>query len=358
MKTGYLPATQMGPRPAFVQVGRTGRRRRDTEGVLGSLKAKWPRTSVALLTFLAGLVRVQADQGWEGHSLHFNWENDATRGSDRHYTQGARIRYLSSDEAAPGWLRGLSKRMPALGFQDAALKYAVEVGQEMYTPENLRASEPLLKERPYAGWFYASAALQRRGSGPAGLPVLEHVRLDLGVIGPESYAEDTQKVWHGTDPRGWDHQLKTEVGFVLRYQRQYLYRIRNAAKWTADFIPEMEASLGSVAVHARAGALIQAGYNIPNRFEVPGEKTAKQWGAYCFLGGGGRVIGRNLFLDGNTWRSSQSVDKKYVVADGTVGLTLVGKSFEVTASQHFRTREFVGQTSADSYGSVTVTFKF
>src|SRR5882762_9537650 len=56
---------------------------------------------------LASPIAGRADQGWEGHSLNLTWENDATRGSDRHYTQGAKIRYLSSDTAVPGWLQGL-----------------------------------------------------------------------------------------------------------------------------------------------------------------------------------------------------------------------------------------------------------
>src|SRR5687767_10440821 len=50
----------------------------------------WRRTSL-WLAGAASAVAVQADQGWEGHSLHLNWENDAIRGSDRHYTQGSRI---------------------------------------------------------------------------------------------------------------------------------------------------------------------------------------------------------------------------------------------------------------------------
>ena len=311
-----------------------------------------------LFVLLAALLHLHADQGWEGHSLDLNWENDATRGSDRHYTQGARIRYLSSDEAAPGWLRSLSQSIPTLWFQSSAVKFGVEVGQELYTPQDLETAAPVPNDQPYAGWFYGSFALQRRGPGPGGLLVMEQLRLDLGVIGPESLGEETQKVWHGRDPLGWDNQLETEVGFAVRYDRQYLLRAKSQTRWTADFIPALNASAGSVDTHLRLGAMTQLGYNIPNRFEAHGRKTEKQFGIYLFVGGGGRFVARNIFLDGNTWRSSQSVDKKFIVGDASMGLTVVLKFLELTASNNYRTLEFKRQKGADSYGSVTLTFKF
>jgi hypothetical protein len=335
-----------------------GRRIRIPACRLTGLPACWSPITLSAILLLAAMTHARADQGWEGHSLHLNWENDATRGSDRHYTQGARIRYLSSDEAAPGWLRNFSELIPALWFKNEALKFGFEVGQELYTPEDLDAVDPLPRDQPFAGWLYGAFVLQRRGPGPGGFPVTEQLRLDLGIIGPESLAENTQKVWHGRDPRGWEHQLDTEVAFALRYERQHLLRLKNPARWTADLIPFLDASAGTLDTHLRLGAITQFGYNIPNRFEVPGRRTPKEFGLYMYLGGAGRLVARNLFLDGNTWRSSLSVDKKSLVAEATAGLTLVLKFVELTAAHYYRTREFKNQTSADSYGSVTVSFKF
>jgi hypothetical protein len=320
-------------------------------------------TSIARLT-LAGFILAAAgspasgDQGWEGHSLHVTWENDATRGSDRHYTQGSKIRYLSSDSAVPGWLNRLSDHIPAVGLRPEALKFGVEVGQEIYTPENLDAADLIRDDRPYAGWLYGSVSLQRRGAGLADIPVLENLGVDLGIIGPESFAEDTQKVWHGRDPRGWDHQLQTEIGFNLRYDRSYFFRFNRRSSWTFDIIPGVETSLGSVSTYFGSFGLFRAGYNVPDRFDVPVGRTDKKFGAYAFMRSGGRLVLRNVFLDGNTWRSSHSVDKNYWVGDLSAGVTVVLKSFELTASNNYRTREFHGQDRADSFGSATISFKF
>jgi lipid A 3-O-deacylase len=315
------------------------------------------RTSLWLVA-IGSTATMHADQGWEGHSLNLNWENDAIRGSDRHYTQGSRITYWSADQTTPTWARRASETVPALGFDSDALKLGFELGHEIYTPENLNRSEVIRDDRPYAGWLYGSASLQRRGFGRINLPTIEEFRLDLGIIGPESQAEQTQKVWHGRDPRGWDHQLETETGFAFRYNRTHLLRARLSDGWSLDYLPGFDASAGNVDTHFALRSVLQLGFNVPNRFEVPGKKSRTRFGIYAFGKVAGRFVARNIFLDGNTWRSSHSVDKTPWVADVEAGVTLVLKSIELTASNNYRTREFRGQDHADSFGSATLTFKF
>ena len=52
------------------------------------------------------------------------------------------------------------------------------------------------------------------------------------------------------------------------------------------------------------------------------------------------------------------VDKESLVGDFRVGLTVVLKRLEATASQTFRSREFETQKHNDSFGSLTLTLKF
>src|SRR6185436_13255600 len=125
------------------------------------------------------------------------------------------------------WLNHFSSWLPALGFEVEAQKFGIALSQEIYTPEDLHATTVVLDDRPYAGWLYATGTLQRRGRMARGLPVMESLRLDAGVIGPESLAEETQKSWHGTAPQGWDNQLKTEPGINLRYDRSVLLAFRS-----------------------------------------------------------------------------------------------------------------------------------
>jgi hypothetical protein len=63
---------------------------------------------------------------------------------------------------------------------------------------------------------------------------------------------------------------------------------------------------------------------------------------------GGRLVLRNVFLEGNTWQSSQGVDKNRLAGHAAVGVALVLKHVELTVSNCYRTREFNGQDRADS----------
>lgn len=323
-----------------------------------SRSSGWRQLARFCIVLLTGTALTQADQGWDGQSLHLTWENDATRGADRHYTQGAKLLYLSRDNATPLWLDRLSDLLPRLGLEPAVRKWGAGAGQEIYTPANLNAREVVKGDQPYAGWLYVSALLERRGTGLGSVPAMEHFTVDLGIVGPESQAEDTQRVWHDRDPQGWRNQLHTEPGFDLRYDRQYLLRKSTANGWMADVIPDLSGSLGNVDIHLGLGALTRLGYRIPNRFESEPSPARGSFGAYAFGRLGGRWVIRNLFLDGNTWRDSHHVESEAWVGEASVGLAVVWGPVELAAANNYRTREFVGQHHADSFGSATLTFKF
>src|SRR5205823_1802925 len=145
----------------------------------------------------------------------------------------------------------------------------------------------------------------RRGEVSSAWQALENLRLDLGVIGPESLAREAQYIAHSSKPRGWDHQLKTEVGFDLAYERRYRYALRDKeGQWGADLVPSLIGSGGTVATFLELGTMLRFGYRIPNEFEASKQATALHYGAYLFTVADGRYVIRNIFLDGNTFTSS------------------------------------------------------
>ena len=299
-----------------------------------------------------------ADQAEDGHSLALNIENDAPFGTDRHYTSGMHLFYWSADNAMPRWLRRFSDWLPAVGLRPVAHKVGFEAGQEIFTPGLLQTRELVVDDRPYAGWLYLGPCLRRRGPGWGNLPAIETIRLDLGVVGPSSLAQESQDIIHNHDPKGWDHQLSDEFGFALRYEQRYLFSTRGAGGWGADFIPAGHFSLGNVDTHLGASVLARGGFNVPNEFETPAKRTPPRWGGYLFAGADGRVIGHNIFLDGNTFKDSHHVDKEPFVADLRGGIVLLLKRVELTAAFDWRTPEFKLQSSWDAFASATVRYKF
>jgi hypothetical protein len=316
------------------------------------------------------------------HVAHSEWfdqgpvftvteENDCIVRNDRHYTQGFKLSYLHTDNHAPGWLKKCAESIPTLGFSAHAVKIGTEVGQSIYTPEDLEATEVVLDDRPYAGWLYTGFILQRRGLTAAKNPTLESFQLDIGVVGPESLAEQVQ-AWahHKTEPQGWNNQLDTEVGVALKYMRAWIFSPKRDGPRTFDFIPHAGFSLGNIDTSFRVGGMIRAGINLPNDFGarainslatteggLSATHSGESFGCYFFGGVEGSVLAYNEFLDGTLFRESHSVTRELLVAEATGGFALVWPRMEFGFAVLWRSFEFTKQSYPDVYASLFVKVK-
>jgi hypothetical protein len=79
---------------------------------------------------------------------------------------------------------------------------------------------------------------------------------------------------------------------------------------------------------------------------------------YLFVGAEGRAVARNLFLDGNTWKDSASVDKKPFVAELQYGLVLQYDSIQLAWTFVTRSRQFDEQERPQQFGAVSLSVKF
>ena len=303
-------------------------------------------------------------------------ENDLLVKTDRHYTQGTKVSSLYADDTLPGWLASLAKHIPRIGMGDGQgpNKHGYELGQSIFTPADLKTKQILKTDRPYAGWLYTGMILQRRGMLEE-WPVLESFQIDVGIIGPHSLAEDAQIGVHefrGFDiPRGWRHQLHDEPGLALKYQRSWLFSPSSEGPRWVDLIPQAGLSLGNVETSFRVGTLFRLGVNLPHDFGIStisslatteggwseGQSTGR-YGFYVFGAAESWTVLYTVFLDGNTFRRSPSVEKRPFVAEVKYGAVLVLNRFELALTYVFRTPQFVGQTRDDAYGSIMLKVKY
>ena len=79
----------------------------------------------------------------------------------------------------------------------------------------------------------------------------------------------------------------------------------------------------------------------------------EDFGIYGFVGVQGRAVGRNIFLDGNTFRDSPSVYKEPLVADLQTGVSVFWDWARLDAAVMYRTDEFEGQDKGDTIGIVS-----
>ena len=177
-------------------------------------------------------------------------------------------------------------------------------------------------------------------------------------------------------PNGWDNQIKNELGLAVVYERKWrLLYSGTVGKSGLDIIPHLGGALGNVYTYANAGMEARIGWNIPRDFGTSlirpaGESNAplnakdprlsrdQDFSLYVFAMADGRGVLRNIFLDGNTFTDSHSVDKKYFVADVGVGVGLIIHSFKLCYTHVLRTKEFKGQKGDQVFGSITLAFTY
>lgn len=310
-----------------------------------------------------------------GSSYSLYAENDAfgADNRDRYYTNGVRISGLYTTEEAPRLVRAAARTLPdVLELRTSQLGWVL--GHEMYTPDDLERDPPDPDDRPYAGWLYVgllASMATRADDGPAGdhVNVLE---LDLGVVGPSSQADRLQKQFHGivSSARGeaWDHQLHDEVGVVLQLEhRRRLLAGETVLGGEWDLLGTGGIALGNVFDHATLGVLTRWGTTLPRDFgpntihstavDVPDVRDGIDGRVYVFGGAQGRAVARNLFLDGNTFRDSPSVDSRVLVGELRAGFAFEWGAFRFAYTHIARSREFDGQDEPQTYGSLALTWQ-
>ena len=204
---------------------------------------------------------------------------------------------------------------------------------------------------------------------------LDTVEFSVGVVGPAALGEPLQRWVHGIIdspiPQGWDNQLANELTLQLFYERKWRVPWRpgwlRAIGLETDVTPHAAGALGNVFIQAATGGTLRLGSDLPADYgaprirpSVPGSEffvPRNDVSAYVFAGLELRAVLHNIFLDGNTFEDSHSVEKFPFVGDfqGGVAAVLFGTRFAFTYV--LRTREFVQQDGADRFGAITVSFR-
>jgi len=323
---------------------------------------------------------IQAEDAW---TSNLYVENDLFGDTDQNYTNGIRLSWVSpnldsfrDDPDVPDLINRVNDRLDRLlDFKDSLTRNVViSFGQLMYTPEDKEATELLRDQRPYAGYLYLGFGYHSRTENR-----LDSVEVNFGVVGPSALGKEAQDFIHDLRDidkfQGWDNQLRDEPTLQLVYENKLrLFKHAFPMGIEHDFISHAGAALGSVAIHLNAGGEYRIGWDLPEDFgtsavrpggdnSAPGRGDVRLrdsdkvlYGLHGFISLDGRVVGRDIFLDGNTWKNSHRVDKEDFVADLSVGISFLVHRWKVSYGQVFRTREFRGQPHSHQYGSLSLSY--
>lgn len=354
-------------------VNRSARERRQLFANLGLLRRKcapyrlvrrFPGVLIGLLvmTAMAGAV---ADDDIEPSGLWIvEYENDIFAGEDRYYSSGIRLSRVGLTRSPPSWLESVAQRFP--GFDDAeALPYNLSITHNIFTPADVENPEFPPDDRLYAGWLhlrFSTGTLHARGA--------DRVRVGIGIAGPAAMGKQIQKGIHrvmGADrPVGWDQQLKNEPTLLVGYDRfRRLFSVGTSSGMSLDFNALGGLTLGNAYTNLSSGAFFRWGSNLDNDYGPPRITPAvsgssyfrpsesRSW--YLYLGTEGRAVGRDLFIEGNTFGGRDGVEARRLVGEVFGGLVFTQGPFRFAYTHVWRSREFVGQEAAQDYGALSMS---
>ena len=337
-----------------------------------------------LISFCFAVIGADAQQpkdkiASQSSTFTFSLENDLFGDTDQQYTSGVQIGWISADVAhyqqaldLPDWM---FRYLPFIPHSGAQKNIGINIGQKIFTPEDLESRVVIGDDRPYAGWLYGALSFISKTEKR-----LDTVEFQLGVIGPAALGEDAQNSIHDLrgfpTAKGWDNQLENEPGLAIIYERKWRpIRSSEPRGFGYDVITHAGGALGNVYTYLNAGLEARVGWNLPADFGIslmrPGGNSSApttyndprltsqaKFGAHLFAGITGIFKARDIFLDGNTFTDSHDVNKEYLVGDLVLGASIIVDKIKLSYAQVFRTREFEKQDIKHNFGSVSISFTF
>ena len=308
-------------------------------------------------------------------------ENDVLANTDGQFSHGTRLAWMSPKDQVPDWAGRLAGWAAGPDAVDSK-RMVYSLGQSIFTPDDITIRELVPDDRPYAGWLYAGVGLESVGDG-----FRDNMEINLGVVGPAAFAEDVQTTWHEwfgfRRPQGWDNQLRNEPGIQINLERKWrAWPTKQDGQPTDQVVPPTDqehvldtdmtyhvgVGLGNIITQAAVGMTLRIGQDLRDDYapprirpSLPGSDhfISRGWfGWYLFAGVEARAVAHNIFLDGNSFRDSHSVDKKNVVADFQAGVAIFIDRVRLSYTHVLRTKEFDTQDAPAQFGAFSASIKF
>ena len=288
------------------------------------------RLLVLLLLFMAAGAHAADERrdNWFTVTL----ENDVFVGKDTGYTNGFALSWAQagftefSPDNLPRWLHYLGKDLYISTMPGKQRAVSYTIGQLMQAPSDLTIPTLIENEAPYAGLLFWSANLHAFDER-----VADRLSLTLGVVGPLSGAEQTQKWVHdvtGADePKGWDNQIENEPVFQVSAERLLrLAKFHTDKTVGMDVIGIGNGAVGTIESYLAVGIGARLGRGLDRSFPtasfLPGRQVNPLAGSvtggwYVFANVQGRFVANDIGINGNTFKDSHSVPLEHWQAAAT-----------------------------------------
>lgn len=289
------------------------------------------------------------------------WQNDLFSGRDGGgYTNGLFLSLYQVANTEPIDEALLTKPLSWLLDDNFELAFNEHsIGQMMITPTDISQPVPTPTDVPYAGLL-----IYRAGRVVIDDNIADMVRTTIGVLGPASLAENSQKFIHkvvgATEPKGWDYQLKNEPVAAVYRARAWRYPLSNMT----DVVLLGQAQGGNLESGIGTGAIIRFGRDLKSSFATTlltqGRTTtpaAVKNGWYGYVGLEAEYVFNNILINGNTYRDSPSSALRHKQLSWSAGASYAWDEVSVTLGYKSGTALDTFDSSRDSFGTITVAWK-
>jgi hypothetical protein len=284
--------------------------------------------------------------------------------TDRYYVNGLRLGYTSPEGAEPSFLSGVANAM----WDGGAVRFSFDLSQQIYTPADTKAAQAPAGDRPYAGVLLGTFGLVRDVPDSRSM-----LAVSLGLIGPDAQGERVQNGFHDligqNHNNGWDSQIHDEPLIELMSARTWRLSMGEVAGLETDALPNLAVGLGNERIYAQTGVRIRLGQGLASDYGparvAPGMsgwdafKPTRAFAWYVFAGADGQAVARDITLNGNTFRDSDSVKIKPLLAEFEGGIGLMAFGARLTYTHVLQTQEFQHQKGGlHQFGSLALSVRF
>lgn len=308
----------------------------------------------------------------------FTFENDAfgvLEPTDDGYTNGVAYMWgktpiASFDEIdMPYWVRAISDWTYINQADKGHYSLSYGIVQAIFTPSVLEEEALISDDRPYAGVLIWQVKLRQFEDD-----IASSLKLDLGVVGPASLAEQTQSIIHGViaakEPQGWDNQLENEP--VFRVESEYLYRFAQldlSDQIATDISLYSQAGIGNLRSDAGFGLTFRVGSGLDETYVCINPTASHSANPYSYMSDTGfnwmfymsaygSYVLNDITIDGNTFKDSHSVDLIHEQGQLNIGFAMRWGSWGILFSSVRGSNQFEGQVSDTNYGAASISYHY
>ncbi|QFU23050.1 lipid A deacylase LpxR family protein [Shewanella eurypsychrophilus] len=286
-------------------------------------------------------------------SISLTIDNDSLLNTDREYTSGVYFKYNSASVKIPSDFSSdtISYLAEILPLSEASRKgWGLEFSQQMWTPTNIEVTDEIKNDRPYSGLISLNTYIREYSEEST-----TKYGLMLGIVGPSSHAEQSQKYIHqmidSPKPMGWENQMEDKFVYGLEFESQKAL-LRRSAFGYYDYEVSMlnRVKVSNFQSEVAFGSTLRWGSQLHESFGSVGNKPGglidpsafsnSKSGFFAYLALEGRYRFNDYTIDGARPEHVYNINVENWQSTGSTGVVYYQSTWGVALSYAVSTPNF------------------